>query len=632
MAKITAIIPTYNEEHNIRRALDSVHFADEIIVIDSYSTDSTVEIVKSRPEVKLLQRKFDNFSAQKNYAIQQATHDWIFLLDADEEVPQKLKEEIESVIANSPEEKAFHIYRTFFFKTQILNYSGWQRDKVIRLFKKDFNNYKGKVHETIDTNGRVGFLKNKLNHYSYTEFGRYKCKLKKYARLQAEELEESGQIVTPYHFFLKPLIRFVIHFIIKLGFLDGMGGLVISYLHGYGVYRRYAELIKIKMVGYRVQKKKESSPFKIGYDAKRIYHNSTGLGNYSRDLIKILSHYFPENQYILFNPKPKTLNRLSPNSQIKEVLPKSKIWKTFSSIWRQSPMIRQVIDEDVSIFHGLSGEVPIGIKTANIKTVVTIHDLIFIRYPELYSWGNRMIYFQKFKYAAKQADVVIAISEQTKRDIVEFLDISEEKIQVIYQGCHEAFKQEAHPKFKNEVREKYKLPERFVLNVGTIEERKNLLTVVKGIQGLEIPLVVVGKKTKYAEKVIQYIEDNGMQKQVSFVEGGSMEELAAIYQMAELFAYPSIFEGFGIPIIEALYSKTPVITTAGGVFPEAGGSETVYINDPMDAQEMQAAIVELLDSKEKRAQIAQKSFEFVQKFNDENIAQQMMAVYRGLVE
>ena len=245
LTKITAIIPTFNEESNIQRALDSVAFADEIIVIDSFSTDKTVAIVK-KSRATLLQRTFDDFSTQKNYAIQQAKHDWIFLLDADEEITENLQEEIQSKAENPNEFNAFYVFRNFFFKQKRLRFSGWQRDKVIRLFKKEYNSYEGKVHEKIITDGEIGFLTEKLNHYSYKNYHQYKKKLSHYARLQAVELMSKNKVVTPYHLILKPIIRFFIQFIIKLGFLDGLQGFIISYVHSVGVFERYTKLLKLK--------------------------------------------------------------------------------------------------------------------------------------------------------------------------------------------------------------------------------------------------------------------------------------------------------------------------------------------------------------------------------------------------
>lgn len=629
MTKITAIIPTFNEEDNIQRALNSVSFADEIIVIDSYSTDKTVKIVRENKNIKLIQRKFDDFSSQKNFAIQQAKHDWIFLLDADEEVTVELEKEVLEIVTSKTNFVAFYVYRSYFFKQAKLNFTGWQRDKVIRLFKKRNNVYKGKVHEKIKTTGEVGFLKNKLNHYSYKSYDQYRLKLQRYAKLQALELFEKGKIINLYHILLKPFIRFFIQFFIKLGFLDGRRGLVISFVHSLGVFLRYIELLKLKN-NCISEAKKNTDKLIIGYDAKRTFHNTTGLGNYSRDLISILSKFYVQNTYFLYNPKPKKVKRLSLLDNMVEVLPSNKLWKRFSSIWRLRILSNRFCFDKLAIFHGLSGELPVGIPK-KVKKIVTIHDLIFVRYPKLYSFFDRKIHFYKFKYACNVADKIVAISEQTKADIIQFLKVEASKIEVVYQGCHAVFKEEATTNFKSEVLKKYKIPTNFILNVGTIEERKNALLIVKAIKNINTTLVVVGKKTGYYHKIKTYIEANSLQNKVIFLEGVTLRELAALYQKAEVFVYPSIFEGFGIPIIEALYSKTPVITSKGGVFPEAGGVNSVYIN-PNSVNELRDAIEVLLSSEEKRKQIAENGFEFVQKFNDEVIAKHMMSVYNKVIE
>lgn len=369
---------------------------------------------------------------------------------------------------------------------------------------------------------------------------------------------------------------------------------------------------------------------RIGYDAKRVFHNFTGLGNYSRDLVAIMSAYFRNCQYFLYNPKPKKIDRLEQKENLIEILPVLAFWKRNSSVWRQGPVVKQLIHDRVRLFHGLSGEIPRGLKESGIKSVVTIHDLIFIRYPKLYSFIDRRIHFRKFQRATKEADVVIAISEQTKRDVVDFLGIDPEKIKVVYQGCHPLFKQEMSEDWKIKVRENYQLPEKYILNVGTIESRKNLLTAVKAIKDLDVVLVVVGGKTSYFKEIEKYIAREGLQDKVRFLNQVNMESLVAIYQMASLFLYPSIFEGFGIPIIEALYSKVPVITSTGSCFAEAGGPNSIYV-DPMDVAAFSKQIETVLNSAELREEMIEKGYEFVQKFNDQTIALEIMEIYKSLL-
>ncbi len=369
---------------------------------------------------------------------------------------------------------------------------------------------------------------------------------------------------------------------------------------------------------------------RIGFEAKRVFHNKTGLGNYSRDLVRILSTFFAENQYFLYNPKPqKTIHFLVNNENVFEKLPYSSFYKKFYNLWRQKRIVKDLVADKIEIFHGLSGELPSGLKKAKIKSVVTIHDLIFVRYPEFYSFFDRKIHFYKFKKAAQTADLVIAISEQTKKDIIEFLKIPETKIKVVYQGCHSVFKEQFSEMEMEIVKEKYNLPKEFILNVGTIETRKNVFSVVKAIENIDAKLVIVGGKTSYIKIIKDFIIHKKMEDKVLFLEGLTIRELAMVYQMAKIFTYPSVFEGFGIPIIEALYSKTPVITTNSGVFPEAGGPNTIYV-DPMNIIEMASKIKLLLSNEKLRNEISEKGYEFVQKFNDQNIANQIMTIYKSL--
>lgn len=363
---------------------------------------------------------------------------------------------------------------------------------------------------------------------------------------------------------------------------------------------------------------------KIAFDAKRFFHNASGLGNYSRDLVRILAEHFPENQYLLLDKKGS--ERIKTIQDYKNV----SFLKTSSSKFaRQFSLGKEAQNSGADIFHGLSGELPLKWNKKPIKKIVTIHDLIFERFPQYYSWFDRKIHFWKFKNAAESADLVIAISEQTKRDIIQFLKVPESKIRVVYQGCHESFKEKPSDEFLIQTKEKFKLPERFILNVGTVEERKNLLSIVKALKDTKIPLVVVGKKQKkYFRKIEKEIRKNGVE--VKFLEGVSMPELAAIYRMADVFVYPSFFEGFGIPVIEALFSETPVITSNMSCLPEAGGPDSVYVN-PNSIEDLRAKILFLWENKAERKRRAEKGLQFVQKFRDDKIAGNLMNIYSELI-
>lgn len=364
---------------------------------------------------------------------------------------------------------------------------------------------------------------------------------------------------------------------------------------------------------------------KIAFDGKRFFNNSSGLGNYSRDLVRILATYFPQNQYFVFN-KVQT----GRGKDILE-LPNVSFVETSKGKWsRQFRMGKDAQAMHADIFHGLSGELPLKWSEKPIKKIVTIHDLIFLRFPQYYSFFDRKIHFWKFQKAVDQADLVIAISEQTKSDIIEFLKVPENKIRVVYQGCHHAFKEKQSETVLQSIEEKFNLPKRFILNVGTIEERKNLLNIVKAIKDTDIPLVVIGRKTKYFKKVQKYIVKNKLENQVYFLENVSMNELASIYKRADVFIYPSIFEGFGIPVIEALFSEIPVITSNLSCLPEAGGEHSIYVN-PYHFEDIRAKIIFLWNNESERKRRAEKGLLFVQKFNDQHIAESLNSVYQEVM-
>ncbi|PQJ77698.1 glycosyltransferase family 2 protein [Polaribacter porphyrae] len=241
MTKISSIIPTLNEEIHIEAAIKSVDFADEIIVIDSHSTDKTIELAEKH-NVKIIKRKFDDFSSQKNFAITQAKNPWIYILDADERVTPDVKKEILEAVQNPKEFVGFYVRRSFFFAGKRIKYSGWQRDKVVRLFLKDKCKYQGIVHETIKTDGELGFFKGKIDHFGYKNYNHFISKIHQYGELKAKELHARGKKVNLFHIIIKPTYRIFSHFILKRGFLDGYTGLILSITQGYAVLTRYIKL------------------------------------------------------------------------------------------------------------------------------------------------------------------------------------------------------------------------------------------------------------------------------------------------------------------------------------------------------------------------------------------------------
>lgn len=240
--KISALAITYNEEINVKRYVESLSFADEIIFVDSQSTDKTVEIAQNLG-VKVIERKFTNFSEQRNYAISLAKNDWIVFFDLDEIITQTLKTEIKEVLSKSNNKVAYFIKRNFFFMGKPIHFGGWQNDKAIRVFNKKHCTYNGNlVHEEIKAIGKIGVLKNKLNHYSYKNFDNYNDKLNLYSKLQAKNLYHKKLKPNPYHLFFRPLYRFLWQYFFRLGILDGKEGFILAYIHSFSVFKRYLQL------------------------------------------------------------------------------------------------------------------------------------------------------------------------------------------------------------------------------------------------------------------------------------------------------------------------------------------------------------------------------------------------------
>jgi len=369
----------------------------------------------------------------------------------------------------------------------------------------------------------------------------------------------------------------------------------------------------------------------LGFDAKRAFFNRSGLGNYSRSTINLLSENFSANKYYLYSPKIRKSIDYKINSNVEICLPDSVFGKLVPHLWRSSGITSQLKRDGIQLFHGLSNEIPSGLDKANIPSVVTIHDLIFLRYPDFYKSHDRKIYLYKFDSACKRADRIIAISEQTKTDIVEFLGIDQAKIDVVYQGCDERFYKAESDIRKKEIITKYSLPSQYILSVGTIEERKNLLNVVKALHShnIDIPLVVVGRETAYADEVKNFIADNQVEN-IHFLANVPMNDLPGLYQMAEIFMYPSVFEGFGIPILEALNSKVPVVTSLGSCFPEAGGKSSIYVN-PSEPEEIADAIIRILTNNQLKQNMVIDGYLHAQQFRQDKVAQNLMRVYKKLI-
>ncbi len=380
----------------------------------------------------------------------------------------------------------------------------------------------------------------------------------------------------------------------------------------------------------------------IGFDAKRAFHNGTGLGHYSRTLIRSLAEYFPEHEYFLFNPNASDTFDLS-GPHLHEVQPAGFLNQLFRSAWRSSWVKNDLKKYQIDLYHGLSHEIPVGIEDTGIQSVVTIHDLIHERHPEQYNPIDVKIYTKKFRYACAHADKVIAISEQTKRDIIRFYGTPAQKISVCYQSCNPSFAATVTEEEKQRIKKQYGLPDQFFLYVGSLIERKNLLNICKALfllrKDLQIPLVVIGEGSAYKQQVKDFIKQNGLESKVIFLaenetartanEFRSAAVFPAIYQSAIAMIYPSFFEGFGIPVLEALWSRLPVITSSVSCLPEAGGPGAHYV-DPANAEEIAAGMLKIYHDPAYAAELKTKGWAHAQHFTQQKCAAAVMEVYKKI--
>ena len=366
----------------------------------------------------------------------------------------------------------------------------------------------------------------------------------------------------------------------------------------------------------------------VGIDAKRIVRNGTGLGSYGRTLV---------NDLIRLGDRDMELRLYAPDEGREELrgqviegpefcYPKGNPSKLRKAWWRSRGVVSTLQSDAVSVYHGLSGELPTGLRKAGIRGIVTIHDLIFMRYPEYYHWIDTKIYEWKFRQALREADRIIAISERTRQDILELGgEEYADRISVIYQSFAPRFSAEVSAERKAEVRERYKLPARFILSVGTIERRKNLALAVEAVDLLpqDIHLVAVGRQTPYAAQLPH-------SDRLHLLSGVPDQDLAAIYSLAEAFVYPSRYEGFGIPIIEAIAAGLPVVACTGSCLEEAGGPDCLYVG-PDDTIGMAEALKMSLRGARNRQERILRSREYIRRFEGNNVAAQVVQLYREVL-
>ncbi|MBT3980762.1 MAG: glycosyltransferase family 4 protein [Bacteriovoracaceae bacterium] len=375
---------------------------------------------------------------------------------------------------------------------------------------------------------------------------------------------------------------------------------------------------------------------KIGLEAKRAFHNFRGLGIYCRNLITGLAKYHPESEFFLYTPPFKdseisSFNKLYKNTYIKG--PNKLGHKLFHQLWRGWFQTNDLEADQIDIYHGLSHEIPHGIEKTSIKKVVTIHDLIYLKRPDLFPLHDRLVYDHKFRSSAERSDLIVAVSEETKTDLIKHFGIDDQKIKVVYQTCDPAFYENTSSIDKDSVAKKYHLPKDFILFMGALEPRKNALGVLKAWHQIpkdnRMPLVIVGKGKEYKNQIDAYIGRHGLGAEVMVLGNVNRIEGIAVHALATIFVWPSHLEGFGIPLIEAIYSKSAVITSQGGCFEEAAGKGAIYV-DPSSQEQITQSLTRLTDSKQLRCEYIDKGLVHVQKFHQENTTKELWKIYNQL--
>jgi len=370
---------------------------------------------------------------------------------------------------------------------------------------------------------------------------------------------------------------------------------------------------------------------RIGFDSKRLFNNFTGLGNYSRTLVRNLGRFFKENDYYLYSPK---LKRTPETALFLDQRPFYAHGSNsfFKSYWRTYSIVDQLKKDKIELYHGLSHEIPIGLRKSKVKSIVTIHDLIFKIYPKLYNYVDRKIYDRKFRHSCFNADKIIAISNNTKSDIINIYGIDADKIEVIYQSCDSIYYESLSEVNSDDVLSRYNIPQEYFLCVGSIERRKNLKLILESYQQLppekRIPLVMIGRGKRYGMEISVMIKEKGLERNVHWIyDLKDNLDLKTIYYRSIALLYPSLYEGFGLPIVEAMLCKTPVITSNVSSLPEAGGPDSLYI-DPKDPEALTDAINKILDDSGLRERMIKSGQEYAnQKFNERQTTQQIMDCY-----
>ena len=367
---------------------------------------------------------------------------------------------------------------------------------------------------------------------------------------------------------------------------------------------------------------------RVGYEAKRAFGNATGLGNYARTLIAGVAEHCPRWTLYLFTPYRKIL--FSPPGA-RAITPQWP-WKLSPSLWCSYGATARIRELKLDLFHGLSQEIPRGIHRTT-RTVVTVHDLIPLLRPRDFSWPDRTIYGHKLHYCTSHAHHVLTFSEDTKGHLIRLLRVPEQKITILPQSCHSAFLQSYSPREIVRCREQFSLRRPYAHFVGSFIPRKRPWECLQAFQKIadkvDWDFVMIGRGP-LRKRCQDLIRERGLTGRAHLIAPESPREMAQIVQGSQLLIYPSVAEGFGIPILEAHFSRTAVMASGDSCLPEIAGDHAYYTN-PDDPQRFSSDLEMAMASTREREQRAQRSCDWAkQHFTPEVATQKLLQFYRSL--
>lgn len=372
---------------------------------------------------------------------------------------------------------------------------------------------------------------------------------------------------------------------------------------------------------------------RIGMDAKRMLNNGTGLGNHARILANALMRDYPDHEYQLYTPRIEDRYLHELHGSFSLHMPGSKLAQAVPAWWRTYGMTDDLRRNKIDVYHGLSNELPLHIHRTGIPTVVTIHDLIFLKHHEQYPWLDRQIYTIKTQYATRHAHKIIAVSEETKHDLIDFYHVPEKKIEVIYQSIDPRFNARAGSSELAAFRSRHQLPAKYILNVSSFFPRKNQIQLIRAFDSIRDKvthsLVLAGSAGGMIGEVNKLIEELNLRNRVLLLHEISNDEMPLLYQGADLFVYPALMEGFGMPVLEALVSGVLVIATGSGAIAEAAGPGAVLI-DPTQAADIAQQILLVLRDGEQRERMIRDGYTHAATMTDTLFARGVMKVYESV--